>query len=510
MDMQWIRENMETEQQISAKPTQVSVEAEAALPGGLREEARVYYADAAVSVNGGELTGSRVTADGRVTFHVLYAQGDLSKVNALETTADFAQGMPLKEDYGPLAAVRLQPRAQVQQVSAKAFNGRLLLQAVISLTAEASLPRTVSFLRDAAENPALQRAVQTVSVQRTVGEGESRSLIREEFELSDVLKIKETFFAAGQAQVEDILGGTDGKAVVTGTVTLDACHASDLPGRPLVYTRHTMPFEQEVTLSGALGSALAAQTAVKDVAVLSQDTENGRIMRAEIQLSTDLTAVEDTEMTLLKDVFTTEGEALDTRKQQIVFRSGTVNETAAESGRTVITLPEGSPRVKTALLGFARPVLIQAERQKDKLAVDGILHVTVIYQTDDSDVPVSVQQEEPFRAVFSTQALPEDHLTLTVSQAEPNAVTGDRVELKYILNLTAEGVRKDTIEVIADAAAAPAPEIEGGIVLYYLQPGETVWDAAKRYRVTMEEVFRLNPELKNDPAPGTPVLVYKR
>ena len=96
MEMQLLRENMETEQVISAKPAQVAVEAEVALPGGLREEARVYYADATVAVNGGEASGSRISADGRVTFHVLYAQGDLSKISSLETNADFSHSLPLK------------------------------------------------------------------------------------------------------------------------------------------------------------------------------------------------------------------------------------------------------------------------------------------------------------------------------------------------------------------------------------------------------------------------------
>ena len=510
MEMQWIRENMETEQIIAAKPTQVTVETEVALPGGLREEARVYYADATAAVNGGELAGNRVSADGRVTFHVLYAQGDLARVNALEAAADFSQAMPLKEDYGQAAAVRLQPRAQVQHVSAKAFNGRLLLQAILSLTAEAALPRTISFIRDVEQSPAIQRATQTISMEHTVGEGENQTLLREEFELSDVLKIKDTLFATAQAQVEDILGGADGKATVTGTLTIDAFHAADLPGRPLVYTRHTVPFEQQVTLSGALGNALSAHSQVKDVAVLSQDTEAGRIMRAEIQLATEITAVEDTEMTALKDVFTTDGDAVDTHFQRVVFRSGTVNETAAESMRTAVTLPEGSPRVKTALLSFVRPIPIQFQRQKDKLAVDGVLDLTVIYQTDDSDVPVSVRQEETFHTVFSTQALPEDDLTLTAEQVEPSAVTGDRVELKYILRLNADGVRKSEADILVDAAASPAPEMEKGIVLYFLQPGETVWDMAKRYRVSLEEINRLNPGLTADPAPGTPVMAYQR
>ena len=67
MEMQWIRENMETEQIISAKPTQVTVETEVALPGGLREEARVYYTDAAVQVNGAFVISYNVQFQLRVT-----------------------------------------------------------------------------------------------------------------------------------------------------------------------------------------------------------------------------------------------------------------------------------------------------------------------------------------------------------------------------------------------------------------------------------------------------------
>ncbi|MBR6186274.1 MAG: LysM peptidoglycan-binding domain-containing protein [Clostridia bacterium] len=510
MDTEWIRENMETEQIIAAKPAQISVEAEAALPGGLREEARVYYADAAAALSGGELAGNRINVDGRITFHVLYAQGDLAKVNALETTADFSQTLALKEDGGPGAPIRLQPRAQVQHVSAKAFNGRLLLQAIVNLSADAAVNRTLSLIKDVEERPDIQKLTKTVSIQRTVGEGESQALVKEEFELSDVLGVKDTLFASAQAQAEDILGGADGQATVTGTVTIDAFHVSSLPGRPLVYTRHTMPYEQQVLLSGALGTALAAQTAVRDVAVLSQDGENGKIMRAEIQLSTALTAVEDSETTLLQDVFTTQGSAVETRRQQVLLRSGAVNETAAESGRLSLTLPEGSPRMKTALLGFLRPVLIHAERQKDKLSVDGVMDATLIYLTDDSEIPVSVQMEEPFHAAFSTQALPEDHLALSCAQVEPSAVTGDRAEMKYILYLQADGVRRKEAEVLTEAVESPAPDMEKGIILYYLQPGETVWDIAKRYRVPLEEITHLNPGLGADPAPGAAVLTFKR
>ena len=43
-----------------------------------------------------------------------------------------------------------------------------------------------------------------------------------------------------------------------------------------------------------------------------------------------------------------------------------------------------------------------------------------------------------------------------------------------------------------------------------VQPGETVWDIAKRYRVAMEDISRLNTGLADAPAPGTPVMPMRR
>jgi len=510
MAIQWIRENMETEQVVSVAPVQVTVETEAALPGGLREEARVLHADALAAVNGGEWTGSRATADGRVTFHVLYAQGDLFHVRALEATADFAQALPLEDADAAQAAVRLRPRAEVLSVSAKAFNGRVLLRAILNLTADAALSRTVSCIRDVEADGNVQRLTQQIAMERTVGEGEGQALLREEFALSDVLQITDTLYAAARAQVEDILGGADGRATVTGTIHLEAWHASDMPGRPLVNTRHSMPFEQTVALSGALGDALAARSEVRDVAVLSQENEDGsRVMRAEVQLFSEITAVSSTDTAPLKDVFTTQGDAVETTVERVVFRSGTVNEQTDAPARAVMLLEGGAPRVKTPLLGFARPVLAQAKNENGQLTAEGVMRLTLIYLPDEG-APLAAQAEATFRAAFATVALPEDHLALTAGEVELNALTGDRVEFRCMLHLSAEGARRGEAEVITDAVETAAPAGEKGISLYYLQPGEGVWEIAKRCRMPLEEIRALNPQLGEAPAAGTPVIAYRR
>ena len=89
-------------------------------------------------------------------------------------------------------------------------------------------------------------------------------------------------------------------------------------------------------------------------------------------------------------------------------------------------------------------------------------------------------------------------------------LTGDRVELKYILRLRAEGVRKAGADVIVEAEETAAPPEKRGVALYFLQPGESLWEVAKRYRVAPSALETLNPGLSEDAPAGTPVITYKR
>lgn len=512
MDMQIKRENRETEQLISLKPVQTMIEAEVTLPGSLRDEARVYFADATVEMDNGEITGSRVMASGKTTFHVLFAQGDLSKVQPLEATADFTQSLTVLQDVSEIASAQVKLRAQVLNVSAKVFNGRLALRAAVNIQGDISAKKNVGLIVDLGTDEHVQQKNVTLSVQRTVGSGEAQSTIRDEIELSDLLQIKDTLLASGYAVVEDIKMAPDGKARVLGTLHLDVCHTSDMPQRPLISTVHTLPYEQEVVLSGAAGDILSAQTSVQDVAVMSRDgSEQGeKTMRCEIVLRSTVQSMQSEKLQLLQDAYTISGEDIDTRLEKMSLCAETVQEETAESGRVSIVLPEGSPRVRQPLLGFARPVLLQSQRSGGKLHVSGMMEATAVYLTDESVIPVSVAVQTPFSAAFITDAMPDDQLHLHLTEPVLSAVTGDRLEIKYILHMRSNGVRTHNTFAVTEATSVAGKKIEKGISLCFVQPGETLWDIAKRYRMPVNEITAQNPECGDNLSTGDALLIYRR
>ena len=84
------------------------------------------------------------------------------------------------------------------------------------------------------------------------------------------------------------------------------------------------------------------------------------------------------------------------------------------------------------------------------------------------------------------------------SNIDVNGITSDRVEVKYILHLDCHDVQLASEALVTQVEQEPAEEAEPGILMYFSQPGESLWDIAKRYRVSCDSLKRMNPDLEED------------
>jgi len=507
MDMRLVKENIALEQPTARGRGQATVEGEITLPGGLREEARVLHAGGMAVVEHVETMQDRATVTGKVVFHTLYTQGDHSKVNAMEATADFTHIMDLPGAQ-PRNLCRVD--AEVERVEASASGGRLALKALVRLWGSAVNPQPVEAITGITGVEGIQSRGHEAQVMRTVASGEEETLLREEFALPADLPIRETLYATANAYVQEITGGL-GRCGITGRVELEAVHACDLPGRPVVITRHTLPFDHVVELNGTAGETMQGMALVKDVAVASQETAEGeRTLRTEVLLG--LTGQADTveKITLLDDAYTTCGEDLRLSGHEVICRAGDHSQQAAESGKAMLLLPEGSQPVRSVLCAFATPVAKAWEQTGGRLTVEGALAVTLLYMTDEDETPQSISLQEPFRVTFTAMAEKEDFISLSCSEVEASAITSDRVEMRYIMHLSVNGTQTETLRLVTEVLPVASSGVDGSIVLYFTQPGERLWDIARRYRVPEKEIRDLNPELIDEPKPGQGVVVWHR
>lgn len=506
MDMRLKQSELYAEQPCGVCRAQVQVEGDVTLPGSLRETTDVLHAGAMAVVEGAEPMQDRVSISGRVVFCVLYTQGGSGRVESIEATGEFSHLCDLP---GTTPQSDVFAAAQVEQVSATVAGGRMTMRATVRLYVRAVSGDAAEVI-GGIEGEQLQQRTAKLTLVRTVGRGSGEVLLREEFDLPAELHIEDTLGAQASAVFFDTAGG-QGRAGLSGEVTIEAVHASSLPGKPLVTTRHTLPVSQSVEMRGEDGERLDGRITVKDVAVASQDAGNGeRTLRAEVLLGLEAWAEREEQAEVLTDAYTTAGDALRLERSKLRLHTGNRREHGAESLKTTLLMPEGAKPVRTLLAVFATPVMTDSAMQGNRLLVEGTLHVTVLYVSDDGATPVSARVEAPFRMGFAMNAAPEDILLLSATNAEGVPVTSDRVEVRCVLHAQAEGLATQEAAVVTQATQIPAQETTGDIVLYFTQPGEDTWEIAKRYRISVADLHALNPELTEEPKPGQGVVVWRR
>ena len=506
MDMRLEHRSIQPEQPCGVCASQVSVEGDVTLPGSLRETTNVLHAGAMAVVESAEAMQDRVSIAGRVVFRVLYTQGGAGKVDSIEATADFTH---LCEMAGAVPRAEVFACAQAEHVQTSVQGGRMNLRALVRVQARAMACDPAEVLCGVGVPGAQQQTAQ-MKLRRTVARGSADVLLREEFDLPADLGIRDTLGAWAAAAFHDTAGG-QGRIGVSGEVTIEAVHASDMPGKPLTITRHTVPVSQSVEITGEAGEMLDGRIVVKDVAVASQDMGDGeRTLRAEVLLGVSAWADREESADVLTDAYTTAGEDLRLERAPMTIRTGDRRMHAAESGKAALLLPDGAKPVRTMLAAFATPVMTSRVQQGSRLLTEGVMEATLVYMTDEGDAPVSARVEAPFRAAFAASAAPEDIVTMSAANVEAVPVTSDRVELRYILHMDVEGVQAEAVSVVTEAAAIPGDAPTQDIVLYFTQPGEGAWDIARRYRIPVGDLRALNPDLTGDPKTGQGVVVWRR
>lgn len=493
--------------QLAADVTaQAVVEGDAALPGSMRDAVTVLAVHAQVVVDRAQAQSDQIGVNGQVSFHVLYTQGDLTRVQVLETGSDFSDALSAP---GVTADMRATAEAEVLEAGANAAGGRLHLKAVLNLRAQAMQEMRMEAVSEIDIEPQrLRTRSEEITWERTREVGKERTLLREEFDLSSALGVGETLFATAQAHTGEITGG-EGRANVTGVIDLCVYHAGAPGTKPLIVTRHSMPFEVTVNVGGdvAQEAQLDAQATLRDVLADSMSAGDGaRVLRVEVEVEVQLLAHETQRAMLLQDAYTLYGDALALERTALRMNGASERVCAKDSGKMILTLPEGKEPVGTVLAAFALPIIGTQEAAGAQLRVDGVLDVTVIYLPTDSGIPVSAQLSQAFTASFDVPVAQGAWTRLCCTEIAASGITSDRIEARYVLELCGSSGGTQEAEAVTQVQSVEAGEEHGGICVYFPSENETLWDVARYYRVDEATLSKANAGRAAD----APVIVLRR
>jgi LysM repeat protein len=173
-----------------------------------------------------------------------------------------------------------------------------------------------------------------------------------------------------------------------------------------------------------------------------------------------------------------------------------------------VELSQQLPPIRELLQSRAEAHLTDFEVENDKLVVEGVLDLELLYlaHSDEDTKPL-------FRGVFpevipfeQTLVIPglelgmQPRIEVEVVSVRPDLINRETLETAVTLQFAVDVVEYLEVEVAVEAVQVEPREEDPPTLTYlFVQEGDTIWKLSKQYHTTEDAILAANPSLQDDP-----------
>lgn len=150
--------------------------------------------------------------------------------------------------------------------------------------------------------------------------------------------------------------------------------------------------------------------------------------------------------------------------------------------------------------------------------VKGSLDVKIICITNDEAQPVTaIEHTTAFENSFECENLGDSRIAcdakIFVSHCGYNISGSDAVDLRFIIGVSLKMVKNDRVKTIKSIECCESEDMASdgmqNYIIYFVQSGDTLWNIAKRYRTTVDDIVKHNNIPDRDKImPGQKIKIY--
>ncbi len=482
------RENIATCRVLTAQDTYALVDGTALLPdAGADTYALLCDADAHVtSCTAGE---DVVDVAGQVVFRLLYSAGE--KLSSIAPTFAFSQRIEMPgAKPGMAAECTLSPK----DISAQLSGAKANLHSALAMRCRVIENNQTAMLASA-RGEEVHTLSEEVAFLAPLGTACEKMLLEGQADLPYGFVSNGILLSEANAMVLHSTAG-DGEASINGRIDLTLWHAMPLADKPIARTAHSFPFSMNCKLAGLSPDVrLHIDLDVSDLSVrLSEPRQDAALtVFAEGVLAASVLAEKPTKSAYIKDIYATSDKDITLQSERVTIKSGTTQVRSQSDVRLTLDCPQNEAPISAVLACFVRPSDYQVLGD-DLLEATGLLEAVLLYMPKEGILPRALHQTLPFTAHFDARPLANGAYDLKVMHVDTTQTASDKVEMKVTLALDGQGDVLETLTLPVSWEETDAPAARPtGVSVYYVRPGDTIWQVAKTYRTPVQEIRARNP-----------------
>lgn len=296
---------------------------------------------------------------------------------------------------------------------------------------------------------------------------------------------------------------TGDKMQIRGNLSISTLYISADSSRPLQIMENQVPFTHSVVIEpGDDKQCRLANYSIKHYQSEIIEDSDGirRILNVNAAVNFNIRTYTQEEIVVLEDAFSLQKD-ITVYKETITVISSMEDVLSTFVVKDIIDKPEDGPEIKEIIDINCNLGTVDVKCNIDEIVLTGEIICSMLYLTDDVTSPIAFfaprikfEQTVEQRNVTTDSTpviLPEiNHISFGI-------ISGSEAEIR--ISITARGIvaKCSDISVITDIVEdAPDgekyPENIAPILLYIVQPGDSIWKISKKYRTDPELIKKVN------------------
>lgn len=481
---------------LGGEDSQALVENDIIVPEDMPDVLNITAVDAKVIVNGITSSDGKAQVDGELRLNILYAADKEKKLAKIDKSIDFTHFLEI-EGANPKCMAFV--NARVEHVDFSLINSRKMnVKIILNVSGRAFERDKKDVVVGIQDNNDIEYLRKSVKFVKTVGQNSAETFLKEQVKIPDgapkISKILKTDILIKPEEPKI----TDNRVVIQGSVHAHIVYEGE-PKNDFGYEECDLNYANFIEIPDALSymNAKTYEEITEQNITISPD-ENGenRVIDVELVLKTEAAVTEHDETEIPVDIYGISRniepvkeeieavDSLDRYKSQAIFKESV----------------EFKNNVKKIVDVIAYPVLTDYSLSDGKVLLEGIIDYNILYVSDDDNV-MSTKGELPFKNfVDVTINSGELYVDVKITHISYDIMAMKEAEIKFVVDTMVDVFNVAKFNVMIDVKESDDTRSEGNkhsITIYMVQKDDDLWDIAKRYRTSKEDIINVN-ELKDE------------
>lgn len=492
-----IKENLQFQQLIRENVSNAILKDEYLIPDTHPDVQYILSIEAHPRIISKEIITDKVILEGKVEYTVLYIpREDSMLVNSVSYNEKFTSTLDLSEGEHKIIC---EVECKVEHIDARIMNERkIAIEGVIDLDWQLYKSTEFDFVKDIQASEGVEILKQTENLSRLAAnkevELEGSSMIRVAMDKPQISKILECSLNIHKKEVKM----AEDKVYLSCYCRVNILYLGE-ESKEVVALEDDVYLSKEEEIAGVysdMTNSVSYEIKSNDVRVEEDDLGEARIINSQFAIGALVKIFSDESIDIIKDAYAPKFP-IELVKDDYEIGSILGSKSVENIIKDYVYIKENEVRADKIIMVTGNIVVTDKNVSDDKVTVEGIVKANIIYKTFEEDIAFgNVSGDIPFTTVIDMVGAKEGMksiLNCTLEGIEAH-LEGNSIAVKAMVDISTKVFHEVKKEFISDVieGEGEAAEKNSSIIIYVVGKGDTLWNLAKKYNTTVDELIKIN------------------